>query len=101
MSARIFRPSRAAVSSGTARTKAWVLQFEPAFAREVEPLMGWTSSADMNSQVKLNFATKEEAIAYCDREGLAYTVEEPKPSTRKVSIYSDNFKSSRLGQWTH
>ena len=101
MTARIFRPSRGTTSSGTARTKTWLLQFEPSSACETEPLMGWTSSRDMNSQVKLSFATKDEAIAYCDREGLAYTLEEPKPEVRKVLSYADNFKTSRLNQWTH
>ena len=101
MTARIFRPSRGTTSSGTARTKTWVLQFEPSSAREIEPLMGWTSSNDMNSQVKLSFATKEEAIAYCEREGLAYLVEEPQREVRKVLSYSDNFKTSRPNQWTH
>ena len=101
MTARIFRPSRGTTSSGTARTKTWVLQFEPSSAREIEPLMGWTSSNDMNSQVKLSFATKEEAITYCEREGLAYFVEEPQREVRKVLSYSDNFKTSRPNQWTH
>ena len=101
MSARIFRPSRGATSSGTARTKTWVLEFEPVAGREAEPLMGWTSSSDMNSQVKLSFATKDEAIAYCERRGLAYSVEEPKLQVRKVLSYADNFKTSRLDQWTH
>ena len=63
--------------------------------------MGWTGSADMNQQVKLQFDSKEEAIAYADRNGLAYRVEEPKDATRKLLSYSDNFKNNRTSPWTH
>jgi hypothetical protein len=81
----------------------WRLDFEPELPRSIEPLMGWTSSADMRQQVRLNFATKEEAIAYAERNGLAYRVEEPKPNlaARRGVSYSDNFKTSRIGLWTH
>jgi hypothetical protein len=99
--ARIFKPARVATQSGTANTKDWRLTYEPEAAMEIEPLMGWTSSGDMNRQIKLSFSTKEEAIAYAERNGLAYRVEEPKPVVRKTFSYSDNFKSTRLGQWTH
>ena len=40
-------------------------------AREVDPLMGWTSSTDMNGQVRLNFDSKEEAVEYAERHGIA------------------------------
>ena len=75
----------------------------PESARELDPLMGWTSSSDMRAQVKLRFATKEEAIAYAEREGVAYRVEEPKPNTawRRIVSYADNFKPTRKGLWTH
>ena len=101
MSARIYKPSPVATQSGKAATKLWVLVYEPEAPMEVEPLMGWTSSGDMNRQVKLRFSSKEEAIAYAERSGLAYRVEEPKPVTPKTFSYADNFKASRRGQWTH
>ena len=69
MAARIYKPARTAMQSGPARTKEWVLEYDPAAPREIDPLMGWTSSRDMLSQVQLNFATKEEAIAYAERNG--------------------------------
>lgn len=100
MTARIYRPAKSATQSGAARTKAWLLEYAPA-QREIEPLMGWTSSSDTTSQVKLWFATKDEAIAYAQRENIAYRVEEPKPAARRVMSYADNFKSTRVGQWTH
>ncbi len=100
MTARISRPAKSATQSGAARTKVWLLEHAPA-SREIEPLMGWTSSSDTTSQVKLWFATREEAIAYAQREGIAYRVEEPKTATRRIMSYSDNFKTNRIGQWTH
>ncbi len=100
MTARISRPAKSATQSGTARTKAWLLEYAPT-ARQIEPLMGWTSSTDTNSQVKLWFSTREEAVAYAEREGIAYRIEEPKTVVRRLMSYSDNFKTSRIGQWTH
>ena len=99
--ARIYRPAQTATQSGRAKARLWVLEFEPAMPREIDPLMGWTSSGDMRSQLRLRFANKEEAVAYAERNGLAYQVEEPSPATRKLLSYSDNFKSTRLSQWTH
>ncbi len=101
MSARIYRPAKGATQSGSAKSRRWLLEFEPEKAREVEPLMGWTSSSDMKSQIKLWFATKEEALEYAAREGVDARVEEPNPASRKVLSYSDNFRTGRLGQWTH
>ena len=99
--ARIYRPSRTATQSGVARAKLWVLEFEPAAPRQIDPLMGWTSSGDMRSQVRLKFGTQQEAIAYAGKKGLSYRVEEPNPVQRKILSYSDNFKSTRRDQWTH
>jgi hypothetical protein len=101
MTARIYQPAKTATQSGSARTKLWVLEFEPASPREIDPLMGWTSSSDMKSQVRLQFGDKDEAIAYAIRHGLAFRVEEPMPHAPKIVSYSDNFRSTRLGQWTH
>ncbi len=101
MSARIYRPAKTATQSGAGNSRRWLLEFEPEHAREVEPLMGWTSSTDMKSQIKLWFATKEEAQDYATRQGIEARVEEPGVSTRKILSYSDNFRTGRLGQWTH
>lgn len=101
MTARIYKPAKTAMQSGTAKTKLWVLDFEPAAAKKVEPLMGWTSSSDMQQQVRLRFASKEEAIAYCELNGIAYRVFEPKQPKRRVIAYADNFAYSRLTPWTH
>lgn len=89
------------MQSGNAKTKEWVLDYEPEQPRAVEPLMGWTSSGDMKQQLRLRFATKEEAIAYCEREGIAYQVFEKAPHKRAHMSYSDNFAAGRRGVWTH
>ncbi len=101
MTARIYKPARTAMQSGTAKTRQWVLDYEPEQPRMIEPLMGWTSSADMKQEVRLSFDTKEEAIAYCEREGIAYQVFESKPATRARISYSDNFATGRRIPWTH
>lgn len=101
MTAKIYRPARTAMQSGTAKTKLWLLEFAPETPRTVEPLMGWTSSADMSQQVRLWFDTKEEAVAYAVRSGLIYEVFEGGTQTHKAVSYSDNFKPNRFGQWTH
>jgi hypothetical protein len=101
MTARIYKPAKTAMQSGLARTKEWVLEHAPAAPREIDPLMGWTSSRDMAQQVKLTFDTKEEAIAYAERNGLAYSLEEPQPRKVVKKAYADNFKFGRIGAWTH
>lgn len=99
--ARIYKPARTAMQSGTARTREWVVVFEATEPKAVEPLMGWTSSGDTRQQVRLCFATKEEAVAYCEQHGIAYQVSEPKPAKRRVIAYADNFAFSRRIPWTH
>ena len=101
MTARIYKPTKTAMQSGEARTKEWVLDFGPASKSEADPLMGWTSSSDMQAQVRLEFATKDEAVAYATRNGLAYTVVEPKPRRPIRKTYADNFRFGRFGNWTH
>jgi hypothetical protein len=100
MTARISCPAKSATQSGAARAKVWLLEYATQ-DRQIEPLMGWTSSSDTSPQVKLWFATREEAVAYAEREGIAYRVEEPKARARRIMSYSDNFKTNRVGQWTH
>ena len=101
MVARIYKPARSAMQSGSGKTKAWQLDYEAERASEIEPLMGWTSSGDMKSQIHLAFDTCEEAVAYASANGIAYRVETQKDATRKTLSYSDNFKFTRTGQWTH
>ena len=101
MTARIYQPAKTAMQSGKGRTKGWVLEHEPAAAREIDPLMGWTSSSDMRQQIKLRFDSKEDAVAYAERNGLPYVVEEHKKRLVIKKSYADNFKYGRIGSWTH
>ena len=82
MLARIFKPAKNAMQSGKANTKEWVLEFEPASARKSDPLMGWTSSTDMNGQIRLMFETREEAVGYAQRHGIAFQLIEPRETKR-------------------
>ncbi|TDR35462.1 ETC complex I subunit [Aquamicrobium defluvii] len=101
MSARIFSPAKTAMQSGTAKTGYWVLEFEPEQPRKIDPLMGYTTSGDMKSQIRLRFQTKEEAIAYAEREGLAYRLQERNLPKRRQISYADNFRYDRRTPWTH
>ena len=103
MQARIYKPAKTAMSSGTAKTNQWVLEYAAASAREIDPLMGWTSSQDTQSQVKLRFASKEAALDYAKEHGIDAVVSEPhkrKPNIRPGG-YGENFATNRKGPWTH
>jgi hypothetical protein len=101
MQVRIYQPAKTAMQSGQANTRRWVLEFEPEAAREVEPLMGWTSSRDTKGQVRVRFDTQEAAVAFARKHGLMYTLERPHGKTLRPKAYADNFRSDRLGRWTH
>lgn len=103
MRARIFQPARSATQSGNALTRSWVLEFAPGAPRTVDPLMGWTSSADTLGQVRLRFDSQAEAEQYARDHGIDYDLVQPKP--RKVNIrprgYGENFATDRRSAWTH
>ena len=101
MSAKIYRPAKTAMQSGKAKTNLWVLEFDQETPRTIDPMMGYTSSADTRQQVKLTFESAEAAVAYAERNGIEYRVIAPKESTRKNVSYSDNFRYSRMQPWTH
>src|SRR5262245_18243114 len=101
MTARIFSPARTAMQSGKAKIGNVMLEYEPEKPRKIDPLMGYTTSGDMKSQIKLSFDSKEEAIAYAERNGIAYRIEEPKEPKRRQISYSDNFRYDRKIPWTH
>ena len=89
------------MQSGNARTKQWVLEYEPERPREIDPLMGWTSSSDMRQQVQLEFDTKDEAVAYATRNGIDHDVFEPHRPAAKAKSYADNFRFDRKIPWSH
>ncbi|WP_321831166.1 ETC complex I subunit [Thalassovita sp.] len=103
MRARIYQPARNAMQSGMAKTRQWVLDYEPAEARDIDPLMGWISSGDTQTQVRLKFDSKEAALEYAEEKGLEAVV--LTPQTRKPNLraggYGENFATNRRGPWTH
>ncbi|MEC3860811.1 ETC complex I subunit [Mesobacterium sp. TK19101] len=103
MGARIYQPAKTAMSSGMAKTHQWVLEYPQGSARDIDPLMGWTSSSDTQSQVKLRFESKEAALDYAKAHGIDAVVVEPKK--RKPNIrprgYAENFAVDRRSAWTH
>lgn len=103
MTARIFRPTKSAMSSGMAKTRDWVLEFPNETGRDIDPLMGWTSSADTQAQVQLRFPTKEAALDYAKEHGIDAIVTEPKVRKQNVRPrgYGENFATDRRGAWTH
>ena len=101
MSARIYSPAKTAMQSGKAKTGRWLLEFDPEIPRKIDPLMGYTTSADMKSQIRLVFDTREEAVAYANKHGIPFRVQEPKEAKRRQISYSDNFRYDRKVPWTH
>jgi len=96
MTARIYRPAKTAMQSGRAKTKQWVLEFEPASRKSNDPLMGWTSSGDTKQQLRLEFPTREEAVAYAESRGIAYVVNEPHVDPLKAKSYAANFAWNKI-----
>jgi hypothetical protein len=101
MTARIYSPAKTPTQSGKGKTGGWVLEFELSTPRKIEPLMGYTASADMQSQVKLRFPTLEAAKAYCEKYAITYVVQQPREMRRRKASYSDNFAFGRKTPWTH
>jgi hypothetical protein len=102
MVARIYSPAKTVMQSGNAKTGGWVLEFEREQPRTIEPLMGYTSSSDMKSQVKMEFPTLEAAKAFAEKEGIAFRVQAPREAKRRRPMtYSENFSFYRSIPWTH
>jgi hypothetical protein len=101
MFARIYRPARTAMQSGTAATERWMLEFEPEMRKAAEPLMGYTSTADMRRQVRLFFDDREQAVAYAEKHAIPYRVAEAQDPVAKKLSYADNFRFGRPQPWTH
>lgn len=90
--ARIFQRPKNAMQSGKFRTEHWQLEFAPAEAKQPDPLTGWAGSGDTSDQIRLRFPTLEAAVAYAEKEGLAYTVIPAPPKKLKLQSYADNFR---------
>ena len=89
---RIYQPARSSMTSGLAKTRQWVLEYEPVTKRTPEPLMGWSQSMDTYNQIRLKFPTKQAAIAHAEKQGWNYVVQVDKTKIVKPRSYMDNFK---------
>ncbi len=94
--ARIYQPAKSAMQSGRAKSRGWVLEWEPAHPQPVDSLMGWTGMQDTTREVKLDFATCQHAIEYAQKHGLSYEVAEPHAPRSKPKAYADNFRFDRV-----
>ena len=88
--AKIYKPSKTAMQSGKRNSKNWLLIFET-IDNSISPLMGWESSKDTMSEVKLQFSTKDQAIAYAKKNNIDYKVIEPQKQKIIKKSYADNF----------
>ena len=95
MEARIYQPTKTAMQSGLARTRAWVLEFAPEDRKRREALMGWTSSRDTRQQVQLRFETRQAAVAYAEKHAIPYRVEAPRTRQVRPKSYAANFRWQR------
>lgn len=89
------------MQSGKAKTDGWILEHIATEPRKIDPLMGYTSSSDMNAQVRLEFESLEAAKSYAEKNGIAYTVQKPQQPKRRAMSYSQNFAYNRTLPWTH
>lgn len=92
MTARLFQRPKNATQSGKAHTDEWMLEFLPTEKMKADPLMGWTGSGDTQKQVRLVFATQDEALAYAQRHGIPVRVLVTPPKRLKLQAYADNFR---------
>ena len=93
MNALIFKPTKNAMQSGTAKTKKWCLKLEHNNDRFIDPIMGWTGTTNTEtSQIEMFFETREAAVAYAESNGVEYNVIEPKKGRRIIKMYADNYK---------
>jgi hypothetical protein len=100
MRARIYLKPKSAMQSGRAGSD-WELHYDSAAPEKPDRLMGWIGGGDTQAQVRLGFATKEEAIAYAERNGIEYDLEIPRERRVRTKAYADNFSYHRTENWTH
>jgi len=91
MTARIYCPTKNAMQSGMKNADKWILEYIAEKGKNLDPLMGWTGSSDMNGQISLKFASRDEAISYAKRKDIDYEVIEPKIRKVRIKSYADVF----------
>ena len=101
MTIKIYRPSKTAMQSGYGKTKKWLAEYISDEETIKDNLMGWNSSSDTKSQIRIFFDSKDQAIEWAKNNDYQYFVEEKKERKMKIKTYSSNFDTSRKESWTH
>ena len=97
--AKIYQPAKTAMQSGKSKTRQWLLEYEKPAPGRPDALMGWNTMPDTITQVKLTFATKDEAIAYATAKKLEYVVREPHKPVVAPKAYAENFSNAKRKAW--
>jgi NADH dehydrogenase len=101
MTIKIYKPSKTAMQSGFGNTKKWLAEYISDQETLKDNLMGWNSSVDTNTQIKVFFDSKKQAIEWAKNNNYHYYVEDPKIRKIKIKSYSSNFAMNRKESWTH
>ena len=101
MTIKIYKPSKTAMQSGYGKTKQWLAEYKSEVTTTKDTLMGWISSSDTRSQIKLFFNTKEQAIEWAIKNNYQFYVVEPHKRKIKLKTYESNFDMNRKEPWTH
>ncbi len=101
MTIKIYKPSKTAMQSGQGKTKQWLAEYISDVDIFKDTLMGWNSSLDTESQIKIFFETKEQAISWAKKNNYQFFVEDPKLKKIKPKSYASNFDMNRKEPWTH
>ena len=101
MTIKIYKPSKTAMQSGRGNTKKWLAEYISDISTTNDTLMGWTSSLDTKSQIKLFFENKESAIEWAEKNNFQFYVEEPQKRNLLPKSYASNFNIDRKEPWTH
>ena len=88
--AKIYIPNKNPMQSGLGKTDKWILEFETKDPTK-NPLMGWESSSDTLTELKLGFSSKELAMNYAKKNNLDFEIIEPKKRKIVKKSYADNF----------
>ena len=92
--AKIYKPAKTAMQSAEGNTRNWLLEFDT-LNTGINPLMGWESSKDTMSEVKLEFLTREQAINYAKKNNIDYYIIEPQKRKIIKKSYTDNFLKNK------
>ena len=94
--ARLYRPSKTAMQSGKAKTKAWILEYNPTTPLFTNPVTGWTGSSDTPQQLRLSFQTLDAALDYVQKNQIDVTVSPSHDCKTTPKSYSDNFRYDKV-----